>query len=233
VGRSDVMIGRREAGQPRGIFTLAGEYWDVLVRTTEGWRIRRREFHVSGSVAGPMPVPDPGPEGGERTGRRPGALTVDDYAGIEQLYARYSHGFDSAADRGRMWASLFTRDGFHRNYPNQYILGHEALAEFAYDERGNQAGTKTPLSALHFITNIMLEPIHQGVLSKAHLMYVRRGADGEATAIYPGGTYWDVLVKTPEGWRYAEKNVIMANLPVPEPARRLMSPATAAETRRP
>lgn len=221
VGRSDVMIGRREAGDPRGSFSAAGEYLDVFVRTAEGWRLKSREFHKGIGAAMPSAPALPGAAAPVARDR----LTAADYAAIEQLYAQYSHGFDSAADRGRMWARLFTADGSHRNFPNQYIRGHEALAEFAYDERGNQAGTKTPISALHFITNVMIDPVPDGVVAKAYLMYVRRAGDGQPTAIYPGGTYWDLIVKTPQGWRYKEKNVIMANLPVPDPAKKLATPS--------
>jgi hypothetical protein len=220
VGRSDVMIGRREAGAPRGTFFNGGQYTDTYVRTAAGWRIKSRTFRRAGSALEALPVRVSGSEGSVQA--RQGSLTASDYAEIEMLYARYSHAFDSASNRGWDWAQLFALDGSHRNFPNQYIKGHEVLAEFAYDERGNQAGTKTPLSALHFITNVMIESVPEGVIAKAHLMYVRRAGDGQPTAIYPGGTYWDLIVRTPEGWRYREKNVIMANLPVPPSAQRLM-----------
>ena len=229
VGRSDVMVGRREAGNPRGAFSLGGEYVDVFVRTAAGWRIRSREFCKVGASVTPPTVPATASVASATSSAS--GLTAADYAEIEQLYARYSHGFDSAADRGRMWAQLFASDGSHRNFPNQYIRGHEALAEFAYDERGNQAETKTPMSALHFITNVMIDRVPDGIVAKAYLMYVRRGGDAQPTTVYPGGTYWDLIVKTPQGWRYKEKNVIMANLPVPEPARKLASPV-ATDTAR-
>jgi hypothetical protein len=228
LGRSDVMIGNHQAGQARGVFVNAGEYWDVLVKTSDGWRIKRRDFYRIDAVPASMPRPTlPPAETAPKAvaganGPTALRLTAGDYAEIEQLYAKYSHGFDSSADRGRMWANLFTADGFHRNYPNQYILGREALAEFAYDERGVQAGTKTPLSALHFITQTMLEPSPEGIISKSYLMYVRHGAEGQATTVYPGGIYIDVLVKTPQGWRFKEKNVILNNGPIAEPAKRLI-----------
>jgi hypothetical protein len=59
-------------------------------------------------------------------------LTADDYAQIEQLYARYGPGVDQGEDDGYWWANMFTPDGLHINASNrlEYVRGRDALAAF-------------------------------------------------------------------------------------------------------
>ena len=35
---------------------------------------------------------------------------ADDHAAIQQLYARYAHGLDTAADNGQLFMGVFTPD---------------------------------------------------------------------------------------------------------------------------
>src|SRR5262249_13646043 len=156
------------------------------VRTSEGWRIKKRTFYRVGTPA-PAPVqsnrsgqgasvvnsavPTPQPS----VSKEPvPVLTAEDYAQIEQLYARYGYGVDSGEDRGYFWANMFTPDGVHINASNrvEFVRGREALATFVYgalqlgdvvslDTRS--AGKKNPRQISHHNTNVMIDPVPGGV----------------------------------------------------------------------
>lgn len=141
------------------------------------------------------------PAGGRR------ALTAPDYAEIQQLYARYAFAYDTAEDNGNAYARVFTPDGAF-NFPNgdprarcpviagsraAECKGHEALAKLA---RGS--GNKSRLTLSHVTMNIVIEPTPEGATGKAYLGLPSPGGGGLRVA----GLYEDVLVKTPQGWRF-------------------------------
>jgi hypothetical protein len=223
----------------QGTVTDGGQFWDEFVKTPEGWRIKKRTFYRVGtpvsalaplqsnrngqgaSVVNPAVLTQPA------AGKEPvPVLTAEDYAQIEQLYARYGYGVDSGEDRGYFWANMFTPDGLHINASNrvEYVRGREALAAFVYgalqlgdvvslDTRS--PGKKSPMQISHHNTNVMIEPVPGGVNVKDYLMYVAIGSDGQPNQLYSGGIYFDFLVKTSEGWRFKHKNVLFLGVPLP------------------
>lgn len=159
-------------------------------------------------------------------GSSPMTLTAEDYAQIYQLYARYAYGFDGGVDNGRLWASLYTADGMFTNFPNQKVKGSLALAEFArgalrfdnqYAVLSPEGSNKSTTSIGHVLTNIMLRPTAQGVVGKAHRLA------GNAMAVNPSGMYISLIVKTDQGWRFAEMNFIGQGNPMSDRQKELMT----------
>ena len=134
---------------------------------------------------------------GQQKATKSPSLTPMDYFEIQQLYARYSHGFDSAADNGNMFARAFTSDGVF-NLPNGIVIeGQHKLAEFAA-RPGNNKG---PTNVFHVVSNVLIEPAPEGATGLAYVELVNIGQAGKPSALTGGGIYRDVFVKGPEGWR--------------------------------
>jgi hypothetical protein len=121
-------------------------------------------------------------------------LTAQDYVEIEQLYARYNHAIDDGDAEG--WADTFTADGTF----NQFT-GREALVGFihAWREKRNGANRR------HWNSNLMITPSAEGASGKVMLMLVDISTTPPSIASM--GRYTDVLVKTPGGWRFKNRQV--------------------------
>ena len=87
------------------------------------------------------------------------ALTTQDTFEIENLIARYAHGFDSGAQTGFMWADVFTPDGVFMDGSGREYRGRDAIAQFG---SGGPNSRKTPTSIGHFITNIVIDATSSG-----------------------------------------------------------------------
>ena len=129
-------------------------------------------------------------------------LTGVDYAEIHELYARYNLGADSA--NGEIFAGVFTVDG-------EFVAGERVL-------KGRQAiaASRGPVSkerplARHFTTSIILNATSEGVKGSAYLLLVNLQATPPVVA--GGGIYEDVIVRTPEGWRFKKRTFISQTAP--------------------
>jgi hypothetical protein len=242
-GKSYLMIAEGEVGRRQ--FVNGGQYWDEFAKTPDGWRFSKRVFHGAreneSATAGPQWLSAPpamtesAPEGTTQ-----GGLTAQDYAEIQQLYARYTYAFDGGVGNGKDWADLFTEDGFHVNpAQGEYVKGSQSLAEFSRGAmtfnngfvlmRSLTGTTKNPMLIGHILANIMLEPTTEGVVSKLYRITATMGTGGRANTLRPGGIYYDLLVKTAGGWRYKEKWYLRDNVPIPEAARRFITPNGSAQ----
>ena len=142
-------------------------------------------------------------------------LTTLDYFEIENLIARYGHGFDSGADQGYMWADVFTPDGVFMDGSGREFRGRDVIAQFG---SGGANSRKSPTSVGHFISNILIEPVAGGATARSYVMIGGGGGRGRgaapaagappAPAFGMGGTYYDRLVKTPVGWRIQERVLV-------------------------
>lgn len=227
-----------QEGQPAAVSDL-GQYWDDLVKTPEGWRIKNRVFHKAPASATPAgviessqsgassagPVATPSAVGSNEGSRAEQAqqtrggllvkLSAADYAEILQLYARYPYAFDGGTDQGKASAALYTSDGiFGDARTGKLLQGSEALAA------NSRGPNKNPLTTAHILTNIMLTPTSGGVVGEAYRI---------SNAGVPVGIYFSLFVKTTQGWRIKETHFTGPNFPVPENARHFLQ-ETAKET---
>src|SRR5262245_61776674 len=127
----------------------------------------------------------------------PRKLTGDDFMEILQIYSKYNWSTDSR--NGRAKAELFVPDGvFQVLSTGRTEVGHEKLTASV----NRELGPATPTSALHFVTNIFVEPISDNeVHGGAYLLNVVSGGPGKPAEITASVYYEDWLVKTPDGWR--------------------------------
>lgn len=132
-------------------------------------------------------------------------LTTQDYIDIEQLYATYNHAIDDGD--GESWAATFTPDGSFNRF-----TGKEALIGFikTWREKMNGANRR------HWNTNLRITPAAEGAKATVLLMILDVGT--KPPSIVSTGQYTDVLVKTPQGWRFKTR-VIKGDAPPAAPAK--------------
>ena len=126
-------------------------------------------------------------------------LTALDYLDIQQLVTRYAFALDSGADNGRMFAGLFSKDGGFARTTGDLLATREALADAA------RRGMKGPMGISHFIMNHVIEPTADGAIGKQYAAIFDIGNNNGPSSLRAGGTYEDVYVKTPEGWRFKRR----------------------------
>ena len=116
-------------------------------------------------------------------------LTTQDYIDIEQLYATYNHAID--AGDGEAWAATFTPDGSFNSFK-----GKDALVGFVKNWREKRNGA----NRRHWNSNLRITPSADGANATVMLMLLDVGAQPPSIAVT--GQYTDLLVKTPNGWRF-------------------------------
>ena len=122
-------------------------------------------------------------------------LTTQDYVEIEQLYATYNHAIDSGD--AEAWAATFTSDGSF----NTRFTGKEGLMGFIklWREKMNGANRR------HWNSNLRITPSAEGANGTVMLMLL--DVSTKPPSIASTGMYTDVLVKTPNGWRFKNRVV--------------------------
>jgi len=144
------------------------------------------------------------------------ALTAEDYLDIQQLVASYAYALDSAADDGNMLAGLFAANGVLA-FEGRSIDGRQALAAFARS-RSPKAG---PTYANTFNTNLIITPSSAGAAGKAYVARMDISEGGTPSTLDGGGHFYDVYVKSAEGWRIQKREYVpstKANPPQASPA---------------
>jgi hypothetical protein len=122
-------------------------------------------------------------------------LTTQDYNDIQQLYARYNLAIDTGNGEG--WAATFTPDGVF----NTTNKGHDALVQFIKDWRDKRDGA----NRRHLNSNMVLTPTADGAQASIYLLLLNVGV--RPATIATTGIYEDVLVRTPQGWRFKSRIV--------------------------
>lgn len=122
-------------------------------------------------------------------------LATQDYIEIEQLYATYNHAIDSGDGEG--WAATFTPDGSF----NTRFTGKDALVGFVKNWREKMNGA----NRRHWNSNLRITPSAEGANGTVMLMLLDVGTKPASIAMT--GLYTDVLVKTPNGWRFKSRQV--------------------------
>jgi hypothetical protein len=207
-----VMVNIAEGGKPGGDFSsIGGHYEDTYVKTAAGWRFKRREFIPMKSTRG-LPqsaaVPSTTRASAGSTSAPPAggsALTADDYLAIRALANTYAYGLDTGADKGGLYASVFTEDAEFHGPPAVPggkpfdAKGREALRQFALVDRGSAY-------VRHFMTNHLVEPSPEGARGKVYLLVIDIAQGDKPTSVNMGGHYEDVYVKTSAGWRIKSRH---------------------------
>jgi hypothetical protein len=184
-----------------------GQYWDDLVRTPRGWRIKQRTFLAAGverpeaSVIFTLSVP----VGNETSPvvehkQTDSGLSALDRAQILQLYAHYPFAFDKALDGGQLFANLFAPDGTMQLPDGTIVTGRNQLAEYVWSRGLTDIKT--------YITNVMLNVTPTGVEARSYVMTANIPQIPAPASISPEGVFIDQIVKTAEGWRFQRKTLV-------------------------
>jgi uncharacterized protein (TIGR02246 family) len=128
------------------------------------------------------------------------ALTGQDYAEIQQLYARYNQGSDLRD--GDMWLSAFASDGVFTLPGGREYAGQKALAEY----RSSSFAT-TPQSAKrrHWNSSLVVTPTASGAQGRAY--FIVFDVSGKQPVPTSSGYYDDLFVKTSGGWKIKRRTV--------------------------
>ena len=121
-----------------------------------------------------------------------GALTADDVAEIQNLYAQYNLLLDGGDAAG--WADTFVEDGRFGN-----SQGRAALIEFAEGFHESNPQSR------HWNTNLRITRTAEGAAGTVYLMLYNVGVRPPTVTVT--GIYQDVLVETPAGWRFQSRQV--------------------------
>jgi hypothetical protein len=231
----EVAINFVAAAQPVAL-GATGRYEDVVVKTSEGWRFKKRTFITSIPTseaskaivpATPpepgQPAPPPAPPSVPLEPLKKGAgtattLTPMDYLEIQKLVASYGQALDSGIgreDNGEAYAGLFAADGV---FGRPYTTGHDALVKLAHTQPHDRRYIR------HFLTNMVIEPSPEGARGRQYLVVIDIGEDGKPGSVLIGGHYEDIYVKTPAGWRFKSRTLYQARTGSVQPA---TAPASA------
>jgi hypothetical protein len=125
---------------------------------------------------------------------------------------RYPHALDTCENGGNEFADLFTSDGSYNRNDGQRVVGHKALADMAGGPNCTTAlsGPRGPLVMRHSAVNVVIEPSAEGAIGKSYFLELSFGENGQAAQIVDGAKYYDVYVKTPDGWRIKSRTFVRA-----------------------
>jgi hypothetical protein len=119
-------------------------------------------------------------------------LTAQDYADIQQLYAKYNIAIDGGDGEG--YASTFVKDGEFNTFK-----GHDALVGFINTWRTKQKGDHFK----HWNTNLQITAAPGGATGYVYLMLL--DVSQKPPVIFTVAHYEDQLTKTPQGWRFVKR----------------------------
>ena len=128
-----------------------------------------------------------------------GTLTAQDYAEIEQLYWRYSHGGDFRDSE--LWLSAFTDDALFRVAGRPALSGRKELAAMRVtrDAGGGDRGRR------HWNNGWRILPTAEGAEARVYWLVVDVSTGKPITD--RSGYYDDKYVRTADGWRIKERVV--------------------------
>ena len=134
-----------------------------------------------------------------------GTISPTDYIEIQSLYARYNHAHDSSD--AKILASVFTPDG-------EFVLNGKPMSAMGMIKPGM---AKPQPQVRHIATSITVDPSPEGARGSSYVLLVNLQAT--PPTVMGGGYYEDVIVKTPQGWRFKKRTYSpQAAAPAPAPA---------------
>lgn len=221
---------------PVRAITEGAAFYDELVRTPEGWRIRMRTLVRPGAPLPASVTSAPvvaAPATAVASASMPHPFTAQDYADITQLFSLFGYTFDSASENGYQWANLYTPDGvFVAGTVVSTMRGRETLASFAAGRLAFPQGFVTltpgpgtphnPLAIAHILTDVVIDPAPEGAIARVYRMNAGIGNDGRG-ALGVAGVYHVLLARTTEGWRFKENWYVGPGAPVQDGAKRFLA----------
>jgi hypothetical protein len=130
-------------------------------------------------------------------------LSATDVSQIQQLYARYNHAIDEG--NADAWADTFTADGVFANN----FKGREALKGFINTWRTSPQMNGP--ARRHFSADLVISSSAEGATGKVSAMLIDLSTQPVSIASYI--VYNDVLVKTPQGWRFKSRAIVPQTAP--------------------
>ena len=127
--------------------------------------------------------------------------------------ARYAYAVDTHADNGNAYAELFVPDGVFGK-----TTGRAALAKLALSTQADRGG---PSYTRHYLTNVIIYPTPEGARGSQYLVAIDVSEGGKPSSVVHGGRYDDRYVRTPEGWRFKDRQYIPSRIGVPPPTAKL------------
>ena len=135
-------------------------------------------------------------------------MTGDERRAIEADCARLIHEYTWAND-AQDWhacAALYTRDAvFRRPSGGDPVVGRDAILE--------SFTARKPRAQRHSIANILVEVVSESEATARSVivLYMGDAAEGGGLPVQDAkspliGTYTDRIVRTAEGWRFAERS---------------------------
>ena len=118
-------------------------------------------------------------------------LSPSDHIEIQQLYARYNYVMDSTD--AKMLPTVFTPDAT-LGPPDNRVRARDVLEGLVPKERPQ---------VYRLTTNIIISASPEGARGTASVILVNILAS--PPTLMGGGVYEDVMVKTPEGWRFKSR----------------------------
>ena len=118
---------------------------------------------------------------------------------IRELTARYGRFFDDADPEN--FASTFTDDGSMEVNGSLVAAGREQLAAMC---------SNTPWGTMHVTVDPTIEVDGDTAVQVVTILVVRRAKSmKEPSKVVGSGRYRDDLVRTPDGWRFARRTVVL------------------------
>ena len=216
-----------------------GYYDDLYVKTTQGWRFKKRTFYEgkwgTPNVQTPPPVPairalKAAPPAASSAKPR---LSDQDIVDLQQLVAHTPYRIDMNTDNGAGFASGFTADGTFScvlppmgkarpsGVPAGCVTGTGKPGTTAHPvASGQQAlaklATEEPHGtnfARHWTFNHVIEPSGAGATGKAYvaMIDILPGRQAQGHSIFLLGRYDDQYVKTAQGWRIKNRVLTIAS----------------------
>jgi salicylate 5-hydroxylase small subunit len=149
-------------------------------------------------------------------------LSFDDFLAITQLYADYA----SAVDAGQWdrWPEFFTDDGIYRLQPRENHERGFPLATLAFTGKGmmrdraygiRETLFHDPYYQRHVVGVPMVKQVAPGRWHCEANYAVLRTKLSELSTVFNVGRYLDVVVRTPEGLKFASRECIYDSEMVP------------------